>query len=385
MLNCSKRRILTHQQTDNHPSLMSLSNAPTLKRRAHSPSSDEHQIPRNRARTATPQTTPSLAHLKDNEDTHIPAAPADRIENISPRESSIDKMSPDNPRSLSDEEVGPFSSKLTPPVTIASPSPLPHPRKATPDRRALEVPDTISLRIHLCYSVPLHQSRIRKSWPQPVIWKFRWEEDNLNSLVAKVRYRIKRAALKEFMWPLDQALYVRPTHHAAQQCYLPLTVGDYEVKLRRAWKAEARRLPGVDEIVVDVFAYLTDASYRPLAIGSEGQGPIKRSSCKSGNQVFVDHIQTAINDNPMAKHSAKMPPPSAIVPPVKPRTATVHPSQPLNNEKKPLHQHIAEENETRQSEDCSFTLNIQIKKIRVATGPWAPRHGLGWASELHGW
>ncbi|KAF9118314.1 hypothetical protein BG015_006683, partial [Linnemannia schmuckeri] len=107
---------------------------------------------------------------------------------------------------------------LSPPLPPRNPSTPPSPstsasatsaatstsRPATPGRPHTEIPESITLRINLRYGQPYTHCRVRNSWPAAAVWSFRWEEDTLDSLIAKVRHRTDLPTLKDFEWELGQ-------------------------------------------------------------------------------------------------------------------------------------------------------------------------------------
>jgi hypothetical protein len=111
--------------------------------------------------------------------------------------------------------------------------------------------------------------------------------------------------LKGFEWELGQKLYLKPTHSIPQQLFLRLDDEDYEGKLKRAWTVEAKRLNDTDKVVVDLFAYLTDAQIQvppQPRIPTPGRQDTIRKSSQRRIQEENGRIELAIDQetlNPM--------------------------------------------------------------------------------------
>ncbi|KAK3837953.1 MAG: hypothetical protein JOS17DRAFT_837745 [Linnemannia elongata] len=210
----------------------------------------------------------------------------------------------------------------------------------------------------------------RDSWPDATIWRFRWDEDDLSSLIAKVRRRTTLPALKDYEWPSSETLYVKPTHNTSQQNFLRLDPEDYERKLKRAWTTEARRLGDADEVVVEVFAYLTDAQARP---GRQNQ--IKRSS-KHGIEEGHRLIESAIEQGHLpklgsmstaylARHLAKKVQPTTPDQIELPRSATYRQLQHLDSESEAFNQRTSEQHRGQQNDHITLNCTINFKKSQL--------------------
>ncbi|KAG9060718.1 hypothetical protein KI688_008925 [Linnemannia hyalina] len=222
--------------------------------------------------------------------------------------------------------------------------------------------------------------RLRKSWPVPVVWSFQWDEDDLGSLLAKVRRRTTLPALKGFKWPSNETLYVKPTHNTPQQYFLRLDPEDCENKLKRAWTTEARRLNDPDQVTVDVFAYLTTDQAQTQAAATGRQDQIRRSS-KRGILEAERLIGSAIDQgvipplgqmttSHLARHLAKRVQPTTAADLQLPQTATFRQFQHLDNEAEAFHQRSAAQNKERQNDSFLLDCKISFKKsqLRQALG-----------------
>ncbi|KAF8925124.1 hypothetical protein BGZ58_001116 [Dissophora ornata] len=345
---------------------VSLPDTSASRRRARSPSpGDPHLIRRRKARTSTTTVHSSLEQGQSSDSASTSAAPPGETKEASARDVSVERAS-----SLTAEDSGSVFLELSPPATALSSSPSPPPQTRQ-GQNNIEIPDTISLEINLRYGVPLKQSRIRGGWPAAVIWTFQWDKDDLESLIHNVRRRATQDAAKDFEWPLNQPLYLKPNRNAPQANYLPLDPGDYEEKLRRAWRSEAKQLSDPTKTILKVFAYLTDPTNRPQTT-SGGQDVIRRTS-KARIQASTEYIQNAVNNGHLqelgamatahlARHFAKRPPVSTNDPPVLPQTATFRQVQHLDDETAALRQRNTAEREKRHSEYFSLSVTVQIKR-----------------------
>lgn len=276
------------------------------------------------------------------------------------------------------EDAGFVVAELSPPsvANSSSPSPSPQPRQG---QHTVEIPDTILLEVNLRHGPPLHQSRVRGHWPPTVVWTFQWDKDTLESLVLNVRRRATQDAAKDFEWPLNRPLYLKPNRHASQANYLALDPGDYEAKLKRAWRAEARQQPDPSKTILKVFAYLTDSTNQPQKTSSFGvHGQIRQTS-KGRIQASSKYIQDAINDGRLpplgsmktahlAGQFAKRPPVSTNEPPVLPHPTTFRPSQHLDNQRAARRPGNTAERENRTNEYFSLTIKVSRKELREALG-----------------
>lgn len=290
------------------PHSIALPMSPTHRCRARTPSSDEDEplIYPYRAKALT-LVIPLSAMPSGSSKAYSSRKSATPVPRLQPKsmKPSMNIVSTPSPP-LPPSSHSPPPSSHSPPHSYSlldyyhspSPSPTPRCRLATLGRLDIVLPDTISLQISLRNGEPLTHRRTRKNWPDITIWRFRWDEDYLSSLVAKARRRTTLPALKDFEWPSSETLYVKPTHNTSQQNLLRLDPQDYERKLKRAWTTDARRLRDADEVIVEVFAYLTDAQARP---GRQDQ--IRRSS-QHGIQEGHHLIESAIDQGHLPKLGA---------------------------------------------------------------------------------
>jgi len=187
--NPSKKRIVTRQSAGPDPHLFALPMSPTRRRRARTPSFDEDEplIHHSRAKAPPTLVTPlsgmpsgsSKEYSFRKSDTPVPRL---QPKSMKPSKNIGSPLSPPPPSSHSPppSSRSPTSSHSPPhssyslPVYSPSPSPslTPRSRFATPGRRDIVLPDTISLQVSLRYGEPLTHCRTRKNWPDAVIWRF---------------------------------------------------------------------------------------------------------------------------------------------------------------------------------------------------------------------
>ncbi|KAF9976595.1 hypothetical protein BGZ75_000215 [Mortierella antarctica] len=387
------RRVLTRGRGVPSASLVSLPVSSGRKKRVRSLSPDEPLIRRHHVRAPTSVRASPTASSGSNVEAVFSSTLI--AEDVLP-------LNVDEARSLASSPVevptpaaaGPFGGdSLT--ATHVIPPPAPSAASAATEspvttttpvstpphgRRDLQVPDVISIRANLRYGAPLSRNRVHQSWPEAASLTYNWNQDSLDSLRAKVKRQTALPALRAFTWPSEEALYVKPSHNVSKQHYFILDEGDYESKLRRAWINEARRLNAPDDVVIDVFAYLTDASNQTHASRSGGVDQIRRSS-KGRVQEAQGHISKAINEGQLpkigkmtqayfARHLAKRP---ALVPGeplVLPQTATCRQIQHLDKEAERLMERNAHDIEEGRDTVCQLEGVFSIKRshLRRALG-----------------
>ncbi|KFH64912.1 hypothetical protein MVEG_04032 [Podila verticillata NRRL 6337] len=149
---------------------------------------------------------------------------------------------------------------------MASPSPAPSSIRPSSSDSQYQVPDSISIRVSFRCGERHMQPRARKALPQPVVWDFKWDCDNINVLCSRIRGITN--GLQRFKWPDDSQAYLKPNHNAGQDSYKALDEETCDLKLKQAWKNEARRQKRSEGIVVDVFVYLAEDG---TGAGTQGQ------------------------------------------------------------------------------------------------------------------
>lgn len=159
--------------------------------------------------------------------------------------------------------------ELTPPPPFqrtATPSPAPSSIHASGNNNAYPIPDSISVRVNFRCGERHTQPRARKTLPQPVVWDYKWNCDNIDVLCSRIKGITN--GLPRFKWPDDSQLYLKPNHHAGQDNYKALDEETCDLKLKLAWKNEARRQKSSEGIVTDLFVYLADTG---AGVGTNGR------------------------------------------------------------------------------------------------------------------
>ncbi|KAF9189961.1 hypothetical protein BGZ51_008689 [Haplosporangium sp. Z 767] len=151
--------------------------------------------------------------------------------------------------------------QTTPPLNLTIPNK--DPRRSLLSSYDILAPDVIRLRIHLRKGQPLNQHRVTRNLPEPVVWEYRSDKDNYQSLCSQVRGYI--ASLQGLEWPADAQLYLKPSHTSAHFSFIGLNPNNCNDQLIRVWRNEAWRLlrnPNSDDVIINIFVYLQNTAPR---------------------------------------------------------------------------------------------------------------------------
>ncbi|KAF9944371.1 hypothetical protein BGZ70_004715, partial [Mortierella alpina] len=186
------------------------------------------------------------------------------------------------------------SASLPPSETDRTPQQQPQPKQHPKTPRT--VADTILIKLHPRKGQPLTHCRAPKDFPGAFDLSLSTEHDSYTTFCSKIRAQLV-AALPDYAWPRDAHPYLRPTHSATQTHYKELTDDNFESKIIKAWRTEARRLNGTEEeVYIHVFAYLIKAEKGVDVLSnsnsSSGSGRVGRRTHSSANHTTADTTNT---------------------------------------------------------------------------------------------
>lgn len=139
------------------------------------------------------------------------------------------------------------------------------------------LPDALKVRLHIRKGQPLTRCRVTKELPDTKTWEHRLGpdlQDSYGVFLERIRQHIQNTPSID--WPRDSVPYLQPTHSTPQKSYQRLDENSFDASIKKAWRAEAKRLNNPSQVFINIFVYVADR--RATAAAAGGHNTLQRAT-----------------------------------------------------------------------------------------------------------